>query len=657
VKHIYNLADLDWTVEGYTPYLWLFERLYGGMGNNAKCIDVPPIPASVPGSVQGALRQAGILPDWNIGINSRDCEWVEHRHWMYRTHLPDTWLNQKAIFRLECQGLDYSGWIYINQREAVPFKGTHLPHVINITPYLKDADNVLEIVFDLPPRWLGQFGYTSQMREWKPRFNYTWDWVPRIVQIGIWDTISLVAVEGSEINSLVCTTDAYPKTATGILEISGTLTAIEGQKVRVSLESEESVIRLSELTAVEFQQGICWHDLPVKLWWPNQEGDQPLYTVTCALLDNKGIEHDRLTRRIGFKHVDWVPCDGAPAGADPWICVINGRAVFLQGVNFAPLSANFADLKQVDYEQRLKQYQELGLNLFRINACQFLERQWFYNLCDQFGLMVWQEFPLTSSGLDNWPPEDEDSILAVAEIARSFIERRRHHVSLLLWSGGNELQGDLEGHKWGMGKPCDLNHPMLKRLQEVAQTCDPGHRYIPTSPSGPRAGANSAEFGKGIHWDVHGGAALSKLEDAEKYWASDDALFRSEVYCSGASPIETIMRYAGKFNVFPPTSDNPYWTRLTTWWIDWNRLIPIYGREPHDLGEYVAWSQALQAKMLALEMKSCKERFPRCGGILLWSGHDTFPLTINTSLIDFDGHLKPSAFAVAQIWHGPAGKP
>ncbi len=662
MKHTYDLSGLQWTVEGYTPNLWLFERLYGGMGNNGRCIDVPSIPAPVPGSVQGALRQAGVLPNWNIGINWRDCEWVEHRHWMYRTHLPDVWLaksssEKQASFRLECLGLDYSGWVYVNQREAGTFKGTHLTHNFDITPYLNDADNVLEIVFDLSPRWLGQFGYTSQTREWKTRFNYTWDWSPRLVQIGIWDKISLVAVEGSEMNSLRCMTDADPYKATGSLELGGAITAGDGQMVHVSLASTEgTLIRRAEFYGPEFEQGIQWTDLPVSLWWPNLEGEQPLYQVTCVLLDKNGGEHDRLERRIGFKHVEWAPCDGAPVGADPWLCVVNGRPVFLQGVNFAPLSANFADLRRSDYEPRLKQYQEMGLNLFRINACQFLERQWFYDLCDEFGLMVWQEFPLTSSGIDNWPPEDEDSINALAEIARTFILRRRHHVSLLLWSGGNELQGDLEGHKYGMGKPCDLNHPMLKRLQEVTQALDPGHRYIPTSPSGPRAGANQAEFGKGLHWDVHGGAALGKLEDAEKYWAEDDALFRSEIYCSGASPVELIEKYAGSFAAYPPTSDNPYWTRLTTWWNDWNRLIPIHGCEPRDLAEYVEWSQALQATMLSREMKSCKDRFPRCGGILLWSGHDTFPLTINSSLIDFDGHFKPSAFAVAEVWHGPAGK-
>ena len=111
-----------------------------------------------------------------------------------------------------------------------------------------------------------------------------------------------------------------------------------------------------------------------------------------------------------------------------------------------------------------------------------------------------------------------------------------------------------------------------------------------------------------------------------------------------------IEKYAGAFEAFPATADNPYWTRLTPWWIDWKRLIAIHGREPADLAEYVAWSQANQAVMMSGEMKACKDRFPRCGGVLMWSGHDTFPLTINTSLIDFDGNSKPAALAVSAIW-------
>ena len=649
----HDLSELQWTVEGYTPNLWLFEWRFGvGFGAVERCIDVRPVPANVPGSVQGALREAGIVPDWNIGVDSRDSEWVEHRHWMYRAQIPAEWLVAGARFRLECLGLDYSGWVCVNGQEVGLFKGTHIPHEFDLTPFLSaEGGNELEIIFDLPPRWLGQFGFTSQVKEWKTRFNYTWDWSPRLVQIGIWDAISLVAVGDSEFRHLRCLADADSKTGVGVLELSGEITEGGAETVRVTLARDGSVVRETTVTAVEFADGIIWRGLPVELWWPNLQGAQPLYTVTCVLMAADGRELDCQARRVGFKHVEWVPCEGAPPEADPWQCVINGRPVFLQGVNFAPLCANFADLTRDDYEKRLRQYHDLGLNLFRINACQFLEREWFYDLCDELGLMVWQEFPLTSSGLDNWSPEDEQSIGEMAEIASSFVERRRHHASLLMWSGSNEQQGDLEGHKYGMGKPCDLSHPMLKHLGEVVQALDPIHRYIPTSPLGPRASANPAEFGQGKHWAVHGGAAMSgTLAEAEAYWAADDALFRPEVYCPGASPVALIEKYAGDFATFPANTSNPYWTRLTTWWIDWSRLVAMHGREPQDLAEYVEWSQANQAVMISGEMRACKERFPRCGGILMWSGHDTFPLTSNTSLIDFDGELKPAALAVAEVW-------
>ena len=153
MKKTHDLSQLAWTVEGYTPYMWQLEQKYGRIfGSDASCIDVRPVPARVPGSVQGALRQAGLLPDWNVGLNYRQCEWVENRHWLYRTQLPDAWVDRAAQFRLECAGLDYAGWVYLNGRAIGPFKGTHLPHVFDLTPHIKETGNVLEILFDLPPR-------------------------------------------------------------------------------------------------------------------------------------------------------------------------------------------------------------------------------------------------------------------------------------------------------------------------------------------------------------------------------------------------------------------------------------------------------------------------------------------------------------------------
>jgi beta-mannosidase len=363
--------------------------------------------------------------------------------------------------------------------------------------------------------------------------------------------------------------------------------------------------------------------------------------------------HDEEVRTIGFKRVEWRPCEGAPPAADPWLCVVNDRPIFLQGVNWTPIRPNFADVTEGDYRKRLELYRDLGCNLLRVWGGAFPEKECFYRICDELGLLVWQEFPLSSSGVDNWPPEDEQSIAAMAAIAASYIERRQHHVSLLLWCGGNELVGGLHGSKVGAVVPVDVSHPLIGRLAQVVAERDPGRRFLPTSSSGPRFGARAADFGKGLHWDVHGPWKLpGTMAEWRAYWERDDALFRSETGAPGASPVEIIRRMRGALPETPGTANNPLWRR-TGWWIEWPVFVQEHGREPESLEEFVTWSQSRQAEALAIAARACKTRFPRCGGFLVWMGHDSFPCTANTAIVDFDGEPKPAALALQAVFTQP----
>jgi beta-mannosidase len=323
--------------------------------------------------------------------------------------------------------------VLVNGKEIAQFTGSLVPHEFDLTPHLAPKGNRLAVVFESPPRWLGQFGYTSRMTEWKPRFNYTWDWVSRLVQIGIWDDIFLDVSDGRELSEVRCTTDADVDSGRGILSVFWRVGGGTDRRVRVTLADGERVIHTEETGAdKEWAFGsLTWRNLPVQLWWPNGAGAQPLYTLRCELLDSKGRVLDADTRRVGFKHLEWKPCEGAPASADPWLCVVNGKPVFLQGVNWTPILPNFADVAIDDYRKRLRLYRRLGFNLLRVWGGAFLEKQCFYDLCDELGLLVWQEFPLSSSGTENWPPEDETAIAQMADIARSYIHRReigRAHV-------------------------------------------------------------------------------------------------------------------------------------------------------------------------------------------------------------------------------------
>lgn len=649
MKKQFDLSGLNWELTGYIPHLWELEK--ANALTQATTKDVPTVKARVPGSVQAALRDAGIIPDWNVGDNARLCEWVENRHWIYRAEIPDGWMDGALDWTLQCLGLDYSGWVYVNNRLAGSFRGTHLPHRFDVKAFLQPKGNVLEIVFDLAPRWLGQFGYTSRITQWKTRFNYTWDWAPRLVQIGIWDAVSLVATDGQALEGFRCTPDADLSHGTGTLRLQADVRGSKAASVLCRLERNGGAVAEKRFEPAGLAGGVTWAGLPVELWWPNGAGGQPLYNVVCTLLDAEGQPLDEARRRVGFRHVEWRPCEGAPAQADPWLCVVNGRPVFLQGFNFQPIRCNYADLTAEDYGKRLAVYKDIGTNYFRINACGYLEFECFFDLCDELGIMVWQEFPLTSSGIDNWPPEDPAAIEEMAGIARSFIRRRQHHPSLIVWCGSNEQMGSMDGGKAGMGRPCTIGHPMLGRLGEVASEEDPTRHYIPTSPLGPVASADPKNNGRGLHWDVHGpNINFPSDEEMRAYWDNDDALFRAEIYVSGAAQAESIRRYKGGWEEMPASKANPMWKRPTPWWNDWEELVSMHGREPASLEEYVQWSQEKQAYRLAYAMKACKDRFPRMGGTLMWGSHDTTPMPVNTTVIDFDGNPKPAAWALKKVW-------
>jgi beta-mannosidase len=647
MRRVHDLGELEWTISGWIPHIWRQQRsIEAGVSDNA---EVSGVPARVPGSVQGALRAAGIIPDWNIGVQARDCEWVENRHWIFTARIPEGWLHEGPIVRLRALGLDYSGWVLLNGQEIGSFRGSFVPWVFDLSGRQRAGENTLQIVFDTPPRWLGQIGYTSRITEWKPRFNYWWDWTSRLVQIGIWDALSLEVTDGEEIVAPTISVGADMASGMGRLRLAGTIVGRRGTVVRLTLRNEQAIVCEEVIPADAFCAGHRWDDLPVALWWPNGAGAQPLYTLRCRLEDRNGTVLDEVSRRIGFREIRWEPCAGAPAEADPWICVVNGRPIFLQGVNWTPILPNFADVSDERYRHLLTTYRDLGCTMLRVWGGAFLEKEIFYDLCDELGLLVWQDFPLSSSGLENWPPEDGAAIEELAEIAESSIQRRRHHASLALWCGGNELTGpNDEGNV-----PVGMSHPLIARLARVTTQHDPERRFLATTPSGPSFGAEEKRFGLGVHWDVHGPWRPEGPLDEQwtRYWANNDGLFHSEIGAPGASSAAIIRWTKGDLDELPGTAANPLWRRQS-WWIEWPAFVEELGREPATLEEYVAWSQERQRRALGIAARSAKGRFPRCGGFLLWMGHDSFPCTANTSIIDFWGERKPAAGEIGAIFRG-----
>lgn len=648
-----NMGNLDWALWGYRPNTWRmnfdFNRLTGSW------TEYQDIPIEVPGSVQKALKDQGIIPDWNIGLNFTQNEWIEHRHWLIGTRIPDEWivLAQKDSWVLHCKGLDYQGLLMVNGKEVGRFNNAFIPYSFNIGHFLREKNNTLVFIFECPPEHLGQIGYTSLIKDWKPRFNYGWDWVPRIVQTGIWDEVWLQSgIKNQLIHQLEISPEAVKNRDEGSLfiKIHWEL-EVNFKSLTVSLMDDSGQFVLDEIVpASKILKGKFWGNLNVKRWYPNGWGNPSLYLLRLNFFDKDGKILFKEERRLGFKHVEWLSCRGAPKDADPWICSINNRPIFLQGINWTPIRPNFADLKKTDYQKLLNTYKNLGVNTIRVWGGGFSEKIWLYELCDELGILIWQDFPLSSSGLDNYPPTDSITIAGMRQIVQHYISRLKNHVSILLWCGGNEL------YERGDKAPIGLDHPLIAAIEKVVKQGDPGRRFLTGTPSGPSIYAHPERFGKGVHWDTHGpwklpfSTSKRSMDEIQEFWKQNDSFFFSEVGAPGAMSAQMIEKYRGSYPALPASLENQLW-RTVSWWNEWDEFVSQWSSEENILLEnYVSWSQKRQTEGLGIALKNSKEKFPACGGFLVWMGHDCFPCMVNTSIIDFEGNPKPVAEKLSRIW-------
>lgn len=631
----------DWKLTGYVKNQW---RLTRSMETGSTLPSaLPAIPATVPGAVQADLMKAGMLDDPNVGLDSMKGEWVNNREWIYEKEfsLPENLKAEKLILCFD--GLDYNGEIYLNRIRIGEFSGMFIPVEIDITGivYTK-GKNLLEVVFYQSPEVDGQFGFSNRIRHLKSRFNYVWDWCPRIVPVGIWEDVYI------KVYNYVRITDFFPRAKVeddGICKI-GVDTEIEAAvsgnyelSFCVTYHGREVLNMMDTVKLLASKQKI---QLELKMehvekWWPNGHGEQPLYQIELMIQRENGVLCDRTIKRIGFKDVKFVQNNGATEGALPYTLVLNGKRVFIKGVNWVPISPFYGSVTKEQYRSYLQRFKDMNCNILRVWGGAILEKQAFYDLCDEMGLMVWQEFPQSSSGINNTPPDDHEFLKELEKVAAVFVKRRRHHASHIIWCGGNELM-------WEEFRPVDESHSNIKMLKELVEKLDAGKCFLPASASGPRFCASKDEFGKGVHHDVHG--PWTYLGEAEQYsfFNGDDSLFRSETGCPGISRMRTLEKYRGNCSLWPPDASNPYWVHRGAWWIQLKELSKLFGEwdeKGGDIKEYVKASRFLQAEALRYCVEATRRREPVSSGFIIWMGNEPFPNNANTSVIEYDGTPKP----------------
>jgi beta-mannosidase len=640
MRRTWDMAG-TWQLVGWWPNTWASAR-YGAAGNP----DVATVPAPVPGSVRGALVDAGIVPDPYRVRAYRDSEWIEHRHWAFSRDLPSDLAAElgrrpEARLVLRADSLDYAGKILLDLDEVGAWRGSLTPVEFDITEAVRAGATTLTVQFTGVAGEMGLVGWTSEIREWKARFGYYWDWTPRLVQIGIAGPIALELQSGTELGDVLVTTDYDEGSAGGTVAIraevpEGTPLAIEVRGPGVDVERDVSGPgpHRIDVGAVE-----PWRLLPSE--------PQPFYDVRVAVAEPDG---SAVIRRVGFRSIHWLPNEGAPDGAEPWICVVNGTPTFLGGANWIPVRPDYADVTEHDHRTRLEAYRDMGVRILRVWGGGALESEAFYDLCDELGILVWQELPLSCSGLNNTPPRDDEYVEQLREVATSYVYRRAHHPSLIMWDAGNELTDEAD---WVFDVlPLSADHPAAAAAAEVFAELDPDRRFVVTSPSGPSMWGLPWNWGKQLHHDVHGpwDQFSETFEEWQDYWNADDSLMRSEVGVSGASPMDILEEF-GLTGPFETDEDRAAIERL---WADsaprWLRTLKPREATTTSLAEHIEAHQRRQATFLAYAAQRTVDRFPEAGGFIVWMGHDTYPAVASQAVLDFHGRPKPAGLALGEVF-------
>ncbi|MGQ9732367.1 MAG: glycoside hydrolase family 2 protein, partial [Candidatus Zipacnadales bacterium] len=487
------LDGTDWKLLPLMPREWEWRRIWEKPEEKLTPLWIA---ARVPGTVQDDAFDAGLIPNYTRDFNSRACEWTSERDWVYLKKFTKPDLPTDGIARLRFEGVDYACHVFLNSQPLGAHEGMYEVFEFDITDQLvSTGPNILVVVVEHAPREVGQIGRTSEVRLWKARFAYDWDWCTRLVPLGIWDSVNLLVSGSAYIRDVQIATaleDDFSAAEVGIeVEVSTSRTQRVTLQGAISLRGTQVAVFQGSLLAkgASTRHSAAIHLKSPALWWPNGYGEQPLYEATVSLYDREGNCLD--TRAVGFglRHIRAIPNEGAPPEALPYCLEINGKRVFIKGWNWAPIQQLYGRPGPEMYARWLGLAARANCNLLRVWGGGLLEKECFYHLCDQLGIMVWQEFIQSSSGLDNRPSTDPEYLRYIRRQATKMVRRRRNHPSLVIWTGGNELMDD----NW---TPLDDSHPALAVLKKVVQRLDPDRIWYPTSAAGPVANARGSYVGQ-----------------------------------------------------------------------------------------------------------------------------------------------------------------
>ena len=620
-----------WEVSGYFPYVPQLGMLEPDLGRSI----TDWIPAHVPGSVHADLYRAGWISDPYFGMNSMQCEWVENRWWAYRCAV-DVRPRPGQRCHLRFDGLDYKCRIYLDQTLLLLHEGSFTPVDLDVTDRLTGQPMELLIVFESAPDEESQAGHASHTHTQKSRFSYKWDFGTRMVPVGIWCDAWIELTGAAAIGHVRLMTAMQG--AGGTLHIAAECLHAEGYALHAAIRRGGSTLAACTLPCQPLTEAVL--TLPeIDLWQPNGMGEQALYQVDLTLVRDGETSH-AWHGRVGFRDLQWVRNDGAPADALPYCLMVNGRRMYVKGVNITPFDMLIGTVTPERYRSFLTQMQAAHINFVRVNGVGLIEKECFYDLCDELGILVWQEFIQTSSSMDRMPPTDPAYLKLLGETSLAAIRVKRNHACLACWCGGNELTD-------APGVPATYGNANIACLRSLIDAEDPGRMLFPGSASGPKEFLDFHP--RDVMHDVHGPWHYVPQEHYALFNQSD-SLFHGELGAEGMAAVESLRRFLAPCDLtVTDMQRNLVWRHHGDWWDTCARDRALTGT-PDDLDAFVRISQLFQAEGIRYALASNRRRKFRNSGSLMWAYNEPYPNVSNTSLVDYYGVVKLAWYAAREAW-------
>ena len=649
---------------------WTLTRVDGPIPGGAEWLaDNQPIPATVPGCAHTDLLAAGLIPDPHDGANETTLGWIGRTRWRYSCTFTapdaaDGTPNGNERVDLACGGLDTIATIAVNGTVIGTTANQHRSYRFDLRPQLVVGANLLEVTFDSALDYAeamsGEYGPLPHVNAHpynairKMACNFGWDWGPDLVTAGIWRPTAIERWSDARISAVrpIAGVDAE---GNGTLAVHVEVERAAFGQSRPSATTDSTLSVAVEVAGlrerVTLAAGATSATLNITvpdadLWWPRGYGDQPLYPLAVSLEQlSPGETPGPLTldtsgTRIGFRsiHLDTT----ADADGIPFTLSINGQPIFIKGVNWIPDDSFPTRIERTDYARRLEQATGAGVNLLRVWGGGIYESDDFYELADEAGLLVWQDFLFACAGY----PEAEPLYSEVTAEAREAVTRLAPHPSFVIWNGGNEdivafaewpgMRAAIGDRPWGDGYYSDL-------LPRIVAELDPSRPYSPNSPFsfGPFTSPNEQNLGTVHIWDVWN-------QTDYVHYADWKPRFVAEFGFQGPPAWSTLSRSVHDEPMTPNGAEMLVHQKADDGNAKLERGLVPHLPVPASIEDWHWATQLNQARAIAFGIAHFRSLQPYCMGSIIWQLNDCWPV-VSWAVIDGDGHAKPAWFALRDV--------